>query len=157
MKRFVILFLALALPASVTALAACGPATNTEPEAETRGENGSAPEPSVTRAGDTIFLELPVGRSADNGEITVTFDAVTEDSRCPRDVECVWQGNAGVRLTLSGGDEASVYVLGSAREPHEVVFEGYTVTFRDLEPYPVSDRPIDRDAYVARIAVVEAR
>lgn len=104
--------------------------------------------------GDTAFLELPIGRSADNGDLSVSFDAVTEDSRCPRGVQCVWEGNAAVRLTLESGDETEVFVLSTAREPRQASFAGYAIDFRDLAPYPASEEPLDREAYVARIAVV---
>ena len=107
--------------------------------------------------GDTTFLELPLGRSADNGEISVTFEAVTEDSRCPRGVQCVWQGNASVRLALESGDETEVVILGTALEPRRASFAGYTLGLRDLAPYPVSEQPIERASYVARIAIVDTR
>lgn len=133
---------------AVAALTACGPA---DPQPDGR------PSPSVTMVGDTAFLELPVGRSADNGEISVTFETVTEDSRCPTGVQCVWAGNASVRLTLESGDEAEVVVLGSALEPRQATFAGYTLTLRDLVPRPASEQPLDRAAYVARIAIVDTR
>lgn len=134
---------------AAAALTACGPSTDLQPDA--------GPTPSVTMVGDTAFLELPVGRSADNGEISVTFEAVTEDSRCPRGVQCVWEGNASVRLTLESGDETEVVILGSALEPRQALFAGYTLGLRELTPHPVSEQPIERAAYVARIAIVDGR
>ena len=107
--------------------------------------------------GDTAFLDLPVGRSADNGEISVTFEAVTEDSRCPRGAQCVWEGNASVRLTLGSGGETAGVILSSALDPRRVAFAGYVVSLRDLVPYPVSEQPLEREPYVARIAIVDTR
>ena len=109
--------------------------------------------PVVTMVGDTAFLELPLGRSADNGDISVSFEAVTEDSRCPRGVQCVWAGNAAVRLTLESADEAQSFVLSTTLEPRRASFAGYAIDLRDLAPYP-SEEPLDREAYVVRIAVV---
>jgi hypothetical protein len=134
---------------AAAALAACGGSTDRQAD--------GGPTPTVTMVGDTALLELPVGRSADNGEISVTFDAVTEDSRCPRGVQCVWQGNASVRLTLESGDDVQVVILGSALEPRQASFAGYTVGLRGLAPDPASDGPLDGAPYVARIAVVDAR
>jgi hypothetical protein len=134
---------------AVATLAACAPSTDRPPE--------GGPGPSVTMVGDTAFLELPVGRSADNGELSVVFEAVTEDSRCPRGVQCVWEGNASVRLTLESGGETEVVLLGLALEPREASFAGYSVGLRDLAPYPVSEQPIERASYVARIAIVDTR
>lgn len=117
----------------------------------------SGPAPTVTVVGDTAFIDLPIGRTGDNGEITVTFDAVTEDSRCPSDVTCVWAGNAGIRLTLTGGDDTDVVIVNSTLVPHTASFAGYTLRFVDLTPYPASEQPTDEDDYVARIAVVDTR
>jgi len=48
---------------------------------------------------------LTVGQSAvlDEPAVTVTFTAVTGDSRCAIDVVCVWAGDAVVRLRLHVG------------------------------------------------------
>jgi hypothetical protein len=120
-------------------------------------QSDTRPGPSVSVVGDTAFLELPMGRSADNGEITVTFDAVSEDSRCPSDVQCVWAGNGAIRLTLEGGDETEVVILNSTLTPRQASFGPYTIGFRDLTPYPVSGEAVDREDYTAHITIVDAR
>lgn len=130
-------------------LAACGLPPDGGAEAQE--------SPSVSMVGDTAFLELPVGRSANNGDITVTFDGVSEDSRCPGDVQCVWAGNGAIRLTLEGGDEMEVVILNSTLQPQAVSFFGYVVGFRDLTPYPATTEPADPGAYVATISVVGAQ
>ena len=137
------------LRTAIALLAGCAGQSDVQPEAQ--------PDPSVSVVGDTAFLELPLGRSADNGEISVTFDAVSEDSRCPREVQCVWAGNGAIRLTLTGGDETEVVILNSTLEPREATFGPYTVGFRDLTPYPVSGESFDRAEYAARIAIVDTR
>ena len=73
------------LAGALALLTACG----TPADTETAPGQDAGPEPSVSVAGDTTLIELPMGRSANNGDITVTFDAVTTDSRCPTDVQCV--------------------------------------------------------------------
>ena len=135
------------LVASLVLLSACGA------QAENATESGTSP--SVTIVGDTAFVSLPLGRTADNGVISLTFDAVTEDSRCPSDVQCVWEGNGGVRLTLEGGDEIQVVIVNSASVPRHVEFLGHAIAYSGLSPYPMSTVSIDREAYVATIAVVE--
>jgi len=132
-----------------TLLAACGPQAEAPTDAK--------PAPAVSMVGDTAFLELPVGRSANNGDITVTFDGVSEDSRCPGDVQCVWAGNGAIRLTLEGGDEMEVVIVNSTLQPREVSFFGYVIGFRDLTPYPTTTEPSNPDAYVATISVVGAQ
>jgi len=138
--------------AAAMLLTACGTQSSTQD-----GPAGGGPEPTVTVVGDTTFLELPVGRSADNGELEVSLDGVTEDSRCPSDVQCVWAGNAGVRLTLKTRDETDVVIINSTSQPQAIGFQGFAVGFRELQPYPTSTEPIDSDEYVATIWVVDTR
>ena len=133
------------LVAAAVLLVACG----------SRAETQTGPR--VTLVGDTTFLELHVGTSATNGEIRVAFDGVSEDSRCPTDVQCVWEGNGAMRLTLTGGDETAVFIVNSARDPRRVDFRGFAIGYGDLRPYPVSAQPIDPDDYVATIAIVDTR
>ena len=68
---------------STALLASCAPSGGAEADA--------GPEPSVTMVGDTAFLDLPLGRSADNGEITVRFEAVDD----PRYAALVEAARAG--------------------------------------------------------------
>ena len=143
----------LILTGALALLTACGTPSDTETpsHADTRAE------PSVSVVGDTTFLELPIGTSATNGEISVRFDAVTSDSRCPTGVQCVWAGNAGIRLTVTDQDDTDVYVVNSVSMPTQVRFVGWTIGFKDLIPYPVSTEPADPSAYVATIAVLDTR
>lgn len=136
------------LSAYIVLLAACGTG---DP-----GPTDTGAEPTVSMVADTAFLVLPVGRTAHNGDFSIRFEAVTEDSRCPSDVECVWEGNAGVRLTLSSNDDSGLVLLNTALEPQAVRFAGRIVALRDLSPYPASETPIDHDAYVATISVAAA-
>lgn len=139
----------LALLTGGAVLAACGSVTETSSESQT--------EPSVTVVGDTAFLVLPLGRTADNGELAVTFEGVSEDSRCPIGVMCVWEGNASIRLTLASGGDTQAAILNSTLDPKAAAFAGYTIGYRDLTPYPEQDAPWDPDAYVARIYIYDGR
>lgn len=86
--------------------------------------------------------------------IVVRFRSVSNDSRCPSDVQCVWAGNAVVGLTLSQGDgpttEAS---LNTTLEPQLTKFAGHTIKLVGLKPVPQSGKPIANGAYVATLEV----
>lgn len=137
------------LPIALVLCGACSGQVDLQPDGQ--------PGPSVSFAGDTAVLELPVGRSADNGGISVTFDGVAGDSRCPRDVQCVWEGNAAIRLTLTGGDETRTVILNSSLDPLGTSFGPYMIGFRGLTSYPGSGEPLDQGEYVAQVSVVDTR
>ncbi len=89
--------------------------------------------------------------SSDN--IQVTFVRVTEDSRCPTDVQCAWAGRAVIDIQVSptgGGPGAVQLTLGGTSS---ATFGDYTVDLRDLDPSPVSTGEIEQDEYVATLIV----
>ncbi len=46
----------------------------------------------------TVEIKLGVGESQKINDIKITFLRVIEDSRCPKDVDCVWAGQAKIRI-----------------------------------------------------------
>lgn len=68
------------------------------------GEIASAnpPKPAKPVAVLGQPFEVQIGKSTriPSQKLDVTFERVTEDSRCPKDVECVWAGQIGVVVGL---------------------------------------------------------
>ena len=121
---------------------------------------------SLGCAGPTQPSQLPLGQSFElrpgasvilQDGLSVTFDAVRSDSRCPMDALCVWAGDAivTVRLSQSAGSQVE-------RELHtqpggsEASYLAYVIKLVALAPYPRSDRQIRPDDYVT-ILTVDAR
>jgi hypothetical protein len=107
-------------------------------------------------------VELHVGDVAtfDGGALQVALVQVEEDSRCPSNVMCVWQGRAVVRLhaTVDGVDRGEVTASldpGSQRSPDlDAVVDRYVISLTDLQPYPQTgqSQPIDQ-----RVATMHVR
>ncbi len=72
----------------------------------------TAPPTASTETPATGTVRIPLGETVTVATVPVRFDAVTEDSRCPPDVSCVWAGRAHVRLVIDG-------------EPVELSMPGY--------------------------------
>jgi hypothetical protein len=111
---------------------------------------------SPTVALDSPF-ELKVGASAvAPGGLTIRFDAVTSDSRCPMDAMCVQQGEAVLVMTL---DRQSMPVAqGEWRttpDNFEVRYSKYAITLKGLMPYPQASNPTAPGDYVATLVVSE--
>ena len=71
---------------------------------------------------------LGVGESAVVDGVSVTFDGVEEDSRCPPDAVCVWEGVAFVALDLDG-TARRVRVVDPERSPEAGVRVGGVTVF----------------------------
>jgi hypothetical protein len=83
--------------------------------------------------------------------IELGFLRVTEDSRCPRSVQCPWAGRAVIRLWLLPERADSVRV--DVTEGAERDTLGYTIRLVRLDPYPETPGSIASSAYSARLRI----
>lgn len=120
------------------------------------------PEPAVStdaasRQPVQSEIELTVGESARLTAATITFVGVSDDSRCPTGVTCVWEGDAVVTLRVrrDAGDE-TVTLHANPRFAQESTVAGLTLRFVRLEPYPEADRPIAAGEYRVVLAITSA-
>ncbi|HXO77600.1 MAG TPA: hypothetical protein VN824_20245, partial [Puia sp.] len=70
--------------------------TGCYPEFPPEGNGGGHEKPVI----ETITLEVPYGGQIGFKDISIALLSVPDDSRCPEDVECIWEGNARVVLSL---------------------------------------------------------
>jgi hypothetical protein len=67
------------------------------------------------------------------------------DSRCPRNVTCVWAGNAAVKLdvTFRGRDQKTITLNTTETQtmPREQDYHGYKLRLLAVNPYPVNGQP----------------
>lgn len=76
------------------------------------------------------------------------------DSRCPADVQCIWEGEAVVTLEVGGdGLETTRIELGlrpgGTSEP--LALAGHLLRLLSVEPYPGADRGAEHSEQVATL------
>jgi len=102
-------------------------------------------------------LRLQVGQTApvDGAEFQVTFDAVEGDSRCPKGAQCVWEGSATVRLSVtSAGGKGTMTLQTSPRAgPVAATYQGWAIRVLALEPQPIEGREIAQSNYLITLRV----
>lgn len=99
---------------------------------------------------------LPVGKTAVlKGNIArITFNRVTDDSRCPLDVQCVWAGDARIEVTVErSGAPAETTVISVTPPNNEVTAGGLRLRLVGLAPAPKQSEPSASRAYVAQLVV----
>jgi hypothetical protein len=105
-----------------------------------------APRPTnavEVRLGGTARLGPLSGSGGAN--LSVRPLAVLEDSRCPRDVTCIWAGRLRLRVALVPGGEIEL-ILG---EPHALPAGAGTLTLVAAAPEPWQRPPAGVEAGAA--------
>lgn len=90
-------------------------------------------------AGETV--------SVDGEGLTITYDSLLEDSRCPEDVQCIWAGNGRILLTLTKtGNAAAGMELNTTLEPKSGRYLDYSVSLVELgrEASPAATVQVNR-------------
>lgn len=108
--------------------------------------NATAPAEQNVRLGQDFTLR--VGQSAviaDEG-FRVRFVSLLSDSRCPRNVACVWAGQAQISVVARHIDDESpaltLTIVGEQpqNDTRLAKWSGYTVEFKALTPYPGDEK-----------------
>ncbi len=99
---------------------------------------------------------LHVGQTAqiENESLSITFNKVSADSRCPSNTLCVRAGEAICDVTVTyKGSPYSVTLMqtGSTAQAMEP-FQGYALVF-SVEPYPVAGKQISPSEYWLNLTV----
>lgn len=94
------------------------------------------------RKGDTAFIR--------NENISITFNRLVSDSRCPRGVECIWAGEAIGEIQFTKGNLSVRFNSSTIRG--YIAVDNYQVKLTDVLPYPDIHNP-QPDNYIAKIVV----
>ncbi|MBK7933408.1 MAG: hypothetical protein KA956_13550 [Pyrinomonadaceae bacterium] len=84
------------------------------------------------------YLTVKSGKQgiAKKSKLRIKFISLVEDSRCPEGVNCVWAGNAKIKVKLSNGQTSKEFEFNSNDGPKGDSFDGWAVYLEELTPYP---------------------
>jgi len=111
---------------------------------------------------EIIFLDLPIGLKIGETANIDTDLKITlldiEDSRCPSDVVCIWQGTVSAKVQFQkGAQDLGIHTISMETiEANEQTFDGYYVKLTNVEPYPTSTTPIDPSEFSLTFFVSKA-
>ena len=96
-------------------------------------------------------FRLYVGETGRMGNVLqVTFESLVEDSRCPLDTTCIWEGEiaAAFRVTTNSESRAVPFkgFLGQDSDDVLQAWVGqYNIAIEQIRPYPRLNASIDED------------
>lgn len=153
MKKFTLIAILLisacggsAEPTLMSPLPTNGPAA-------TQPSNRKAPASASEAAVGKPFA-LNFGESVEfpEADLSIRFEAVLADSRCPANVQCIIAGWASVLLSADhrGQPLAEITLTSPPGQPDQVetfTLEGYTLRLVEINPYPQQPGEIQAEAY----------
>jgi hypothetical protein len=96
----------------------------------------SSVQPAVIVEPGASFTLAPGQTATVRGTDTrITFKRVSEDSRCPVDVTCVWAGDAKIEIVIEPNGSAITRIL-SITSPNETQVGNLRIRFVGLSPVP---------------------
>ena len=110
----------------------------------------AAPEPEFGRPFDIKAAELVAIQG-----LRITFEGVSEDSRCPTGVQCFWAGDAAASFTLEKPPAAAQQRTLHTNDPFErqTDFGDFVIRLEDIIPYPKEGVAVAAGDYRATLVV----
>lgn len=86
----------------------------------------------------------------------ITFNEVIGDSRCPQNVNCIWEGVASSRVTIirQGANYSMALNQPGSTDQAKQAFIDYTLT-HSLNPYPIAGEEISPEDYRLTLTVTK--
>jgi carboxymethylenebutenolidase len=105
-----------------------------------------------------VPFEIGVGSYAQvQNEVEITVLNV-EDSRCPADALCIWQGEAKVEINVKqDSEDLGDFALSTLAEKMNLIFDDFTIRLIDVQPYPLSSKEINISDYFITLVVSDTK
>jgi hypothetical protein len=110
----------------------------------------------VIRLGQEFELKINQEARIEGEALAVVFESVVEDSRCPEGVDCIWSGNAKIRLKSGKQKQTPATVeLNTDVGSKGSSYLNYEISLVALKPRPKADKPIQPNEYRATLIVTK--
>lgn len=86
-------------------------------------------------------------------KLNVKFISLIEDSRCPEGVDCLWAGNAKIKIEISNGRTKETFEINTNLGAKGASFDGYAINLTSLTPAPKANVKLNKNSYQATFAV----
>lgn len=108
---------------------------------------------SAQNGAQKISVRVGKQTKASRSKLTVKFVELVEDSRCAEGTNCVWAGNATIKVTVSKDGASETFEMNTNLGAKGNVFAGYAINLTSLTPTPKSNVRLNRNAYTATFSV----
>ena len=114
-------------------------------------QSPSGSEVKVYKFGDEFDLKLREKAVIGTKNGIVEFVDVLQDTRCPSNVNCIWAGNAEVKIRFIQTNT----LLNTYLEPKDTTISNMHIQLLRLEPYPALPRQFEKEDYNVRLLITK--
>ncbi|MEQ1764183.1 MAG: hypothetical protein ABL984_13720 [Pyrinomonadaceae bacterium] len=112
---------------------------------------------SPTHAKQSNDVKVQINKAVTTKGIRIEFVELVEDSRCPADVQCIWAGNAKIKVKVTKGGKSQVLDLEMVTKGMKPNYGDYLLKLKGLTPELRSNVRINRNGYIATIEVKKVK
>lgn len=118
-------------------------------------DSGTNPQMHNFTLSDTLIIKYQETLVNEEEEISIKFDELISDGRCPEDMMCFWEGDAELKFDFSNSSESLKFNLHTAGNyfTKDTVILGYYIKLLDVFPYPHSEKEVSKKSYEAKIII----
>lgn len=111
-----------------------------------------------------IITKLPIEKRATVNGVAIKFLSVVSDSRCPKNVNCIWAGEVIVLVELQQEAQEAIektITIGFKRDPTgsetDIIYKNQSFTIKAIKvsPYPEYGIEVNVSDYVLLFDVME--
>lgn len=103
--------------------------------------------------GEPFFLQIGKEAYIGSEDLTLRFESVPIDCRCPEGAMCIWAGYAEICILASKPAFDSKILNLRTPELDSAAFYTYTLKLINLTPYPSIEGDLDTTAYRAELVL----
>jgi hypothetical protein len=131
-------------------LAGCGGSTDPD-----RTPTPNTPADVIVAPPGEVRLALGQSLRLSNPDVKIRFAAVSDDSRCPINVVCVWAGDARLAFEASGSVQRhfELHLPTEQIGPRSIVLGSYQIEVVLLEPAPTAGQPTRPEDYRVTLSI----
>ena len=109
---------------------------------------------ATAQSQDSFELKIGKQKTGSHSKVKVKFISVIEDSRCPTGAQCVWAGNAKIKISVTSKRLGTkVFELNTGMGVQGDQFDGFAINLESLTPSPTAIGRIDPKKYKAKFTI----
>ena len=106
---------------------------------------------------DNVTVKAGQQKSAKRSKLKIKFVSVVEDSRCPIGVNCVWAGNAKIKVMVTSARGTETFEMNTGLGPKGNQYDGWAINLDSLTPLPRANVTTDPKSYQAKFTVTRLK